>query len=320
MITFTDYEFGCRSALRIAIRRGDIELAFSAFKAIWSNTEHRNWFKFRLPLIVIEEAFYLIGVYDSFLKRIDKLGAETSYKNFIGILTLCKKSKDVGALSKLCVSKHGSTEWKHRELVSSRRLWSMACVNGVDKVSCDILNHTGESNQYTMNALAVLYDCIKSGGNQWNRKTLLLGMFLIVLRGLDEQLVATEARRAWNRVPKKVKSIKFPWYAFTPCSHIAREATVSILKSRSITRDMLEKIWFYSESEYTDSNIILEKKLSSKKNNSFESVWWGYERRKHKAYDQRWKVLKPKMKKQVEKILGKIKPCKGKKLSGQSIR
>ena len=324
MTNFKDYEFGCRSALRIAIRRGDIGLAFSAFKMIWSNIEHRNWFKFRLPLIVVEEAFYLIGVYASFLERINNLGEETSYGNFICILTLCKKSKDVGALAKLCVAKHGATEWKHRELVSCRKLWSIVCESGIEEISYHMLNHEANhnelSNEYQKKALAVLYECIREGGNQWNRKTLLLGMLLIILRGLDEQLISLEVKRAYNKVPKKIKSVKFPWYAFTPCSHVANAALLPILKNNNITRDMIEKVWFYSEAEYTNPDILMEKKLSSRKNSCFESMWWGYERRKHKTYDKRWKVLKSKVKRQVEKILGRVKPCKGIRLSGQYIR
>ena len=67
----TDFEWGARSAVQKAIRRGDREMARMAAEVLWDEDPH--WLQWRLPAIVPEEVWQLTPVNHAVLKEVESL-------------------------------------------------------------------------------------------------------------------------------------------------------------------------------------------------------------------------------------------------------
>ena len=245
------------------------------------------------------------------------------YKTFLGVLTLVKKSKDAHALSKLALVEKKDDEWKYRELVSVRKLWRLSLETGVARAGEKLLDagHDNKMSSYCLNALKTLHENILKGGRQGNLATILTGMFMIIIRGLDKKEVDDEVRPILTLLSVDEKTVPLPWYVFHPNLHVGREACETLLTKFSVSMDRLKGLWFYHEIEKIDNKYINHKILNEEKGTSLESRWWNYERARSKINSKEpWTLFQIDAKTCVEGLIKPFQPHADKKDTSKKTR
>lgn len=303
-----DYAWGAHSGIQKAIRRGDLNLAKTCFDALWSEKEHRNWLKWRLPILVEEEAVWLCGELAEFLAT--KTDSERDWRKFIYQLTIATKNKDAGAV--FALAEHMPT-LRSKEMETAR-FWVPILGDGDPKNITDDLSEdliaARKMSKYERSALRVMKFRANAGGMLGDRRCCLAAMIMIAERGLDKkrvnQMIQADIQRLGHQ--RKPATVNLPWYIFDMHTAVGKFAMSVFMKRAAAKFEIEDKavlhdLWFLKE-----SGLVARKLLAapSEKNELtiFEQGLWGlHKERQLGAMDQKIVEQWPKIREELEKIV-----------------
>jgi len=217
-----DILFGSRSGIQKAIRRSDLSLARTCFEVLWSNSVHRNWLKWRLPVLVMEEAWYYGGELSSFLSS--KPDDVNKWKEFIYYLTLIPKNKDAGAV--MSFAKHPSLLSKEESggLIEDVRKWmAVGDEKGIDAAVQGLSSVLLGERSPCLRMKRGCGDFQIQSVFWWyagDRFAFLSAMLLIKHIGINQKVVLRTRNESVGRYTKKNGAVppkilkKIPWYSF----------------------------------------------------------------------------------------------------------
>lgn len=288
----SDFIYGCRSGIQKGIRRGDLDLVHTCFEALWEkNDQHRDWLKWRIWSITIEETFQMIGELAQLLKN--KNPSKADWRRFAFLLCIATKSKDAPGLWEYIANNGRSTHAEFRELRFFRRTADseyqgdfLKVVPGLYEAYC---NGTDERqlSEYELDGLEVLFKRAQGGGMLNDRYFAFTAMVLLYLRGIDAEEVSQDlkdGRDHWVNTVNgrtKPKLVNLPWYVFDKYTSVGREVIGRVLGQwnsrdlRALNEYELSLIWFYLESAKTGiDRIRIKNPLKSHNPSAFDSIWW----------------------------------------------
>ena len=281
-----DFVFGCRSAIQKAIRRGDLNLAKTAFDALWADKTHRNWLKWRLPILVVEEALHLTGELAEFLTEHGTDNNEKAWKKFIYTVTISLKSKDAVGIRFFALNPD-KIQYMTEELkvVTS---WINPDTPALDQAVAlfDACMKMRKLTQYEVRAINCLKERIFKGGMEGDKSFCLAGMILITLRGLDADEVKKQVAHDVKVYKEKngaiPKTINLPWYVFDKHTQLGKMAFRIFMKRKAAQagipdEDVLWRLWFFSESAKTPAYLLKIQDFDAVEEGRatvFDSIYW----------------------------------------------
>jgi hypothetical protein len=284
-----DFLYGCRSGIQKAIRRGDLDLARTAFDTLWKDQKQRSWLKWRMTVLVEEDAWQMIGELAQFLNTVDKEeDEEKAWRRFTYQLVLAPKSKDTEALLYMAMkTKEQTTE--HPELEAMRRcLRSSTEPSEAGRALMNRWEADGtwkRLSKYEQDAITLLHRRLGLGGMLLDRKACLSCMILVVSRGLNEKIIKASVElglKSWVKKngKRKPRLVNLDWYVFDMHTVVGKMAMSIFMKNKAskfkgLTKEKLDDIWFYLESAIIPDALFRPKKYHQEaKLNAFESMWW----------------------------------------------
>lgn len=273
-----DILFGAHSGIQKAIRRGDLDLAKTCFDLMWPEKAHQSWLRWRIAILVEEEAWWLVGELAKFLK--DRPESEKEWRKFIYQLVICRKAKDSGGL--FHVAKY-LPNVDHPEVTAMRKV--LAALDegiSIEEIASETYENVieaGDFSDYEKAALSIMRSRANMGGMLGDRICCVATMILIGSRGLDEKEVQKQIAEDFQKFkersgkrPKKLKEL--PWYVYD--MHTAKgKWALNILakKQRDISKDELQGLWFHMVSAVIPFDQIVYVKPSPKPS-PLKTVWW----------------------------------------------
>lgn len=307
-----EYISGCRNSMLTAIRRGDHDLAKSTFDTIWYSDGQRTWLKWRLPLMVVSEAYHLIGEYAQLIKRqkTSRGSEEKTYKTFIHILVATDKSKDVDALCRLSDLDVVKIENRYIEVHSVRQMLANYSFDYEAILSMleDKLSYLSDYEQF---AGKFLLDKIREGGPMSGIRLMLVCTMLICIRGLPQNDIKNKLRdivQSRNLVSKiKTNGYRdFPWYAFDSKTAIGIQAAKNLTQTfpKAKVMDMCR----HFEIDFIPEKSFDGTRFDNAKPNCFDNLWWPYYRKKRVKFSlAKWAKVQPQVRKEVGNLLAKLR-------------
>uniref|UniRef100_A0A6M3M4F2 Uncharacterized protein n=1 Tax=viral metagenome TaxID=1070528 RepID=A0A6M3M4F2_9ZZZZ len=233
---------------------------------MWAEKEHRNWLKWRLSILVIEEAWYFTGELAHFLRT--KSDAEEDWRKFIYRLCLIPKNKDADALWGL-----SSTAVERTPLLDEVARWKDRIGDGDPSLIADELFEwlvDGEKlTDYEKDAIRVAKRRVGMGGMLGDKQQCIVTMILIAQYGIAKNVVAQaeiDGLKRWKG--GKPKTVNLPWYVFDMHTAVGKMAMGILIKRKAaqfgnIDQEALSKLWFYMESGFVPKEMV-----------SDSQAWW----------------------------------------------
>lgn len=285
-----DYTYGCRSAIQKSIRRGDLDLCKTAFDELWRHKEQRTWLKWRLPILVEEEAWHMAGE----LSKMTTDPTEKELRRFIYRLCICTKNKDSHGLLILGYN-HGQSAYPlppslegHTEYETIKWLTSRTKGNDPAVLVPFVIDRCRkvagrELSEYELAGIQTLADRVPKGGMLGDRHGCLTSMLLIAHRGINEKEIvsdvdqrASEWRDEHKRKPRKVD---LPWYVFDMHTQAGKIALGIFMRNHAkkkwpdLDKDRFSKIWFSFSSGKMSRKITNYIDVTSAPT-CFDTMWW----------------------------------------------
>ena len=284
-----DLIYGAHSGVQKAVRRGDLDLAKTCFDVMWKIPKHRNWLKWRMTVLVEEDAWQMIGEFAQFLKEVKDLKDdpaldENAWRKFLYKLVVVPKSKDTEGLMYTSRLKKAE-EGEHKEM-SDFRFWFERDEDPTEIVEdmFDGLVKERKLTDYEMAAMKLLKGRIYQGGMLDDRKACLACMLLIVSRGLDEaeaKKMVTWGVKRWVKNSKRAKprTVNLPWYVFDMHTAAGKFASAVFMKKRGkeyvgLTKKKFEDTWFAFESALIPKDLVKVVPYTEGPLTSYDSMWW----------------------------------------------
>lgn len=268
MLTETDLIYGCKSGLQKAVRRGDLPLGKHCFDFLWGNRVQKVWVKWRLPILIIEEVFFLCGELAKFLKS--ETEDRKEWWKFYSDAILAKKNKDASSIAYLG---RLDSDIDHPELNIMRRAFSKENPSEGFGEALDLsLKHRKNLSGYEQDALSILEGRVKANSFLIEKWFCVGGVPLLFLRGLDEGKVKSALK---NKTPGEGDHV-LPWYVFDMHTRIG-SSVLSICERRyslkwHLNREELRRVWFICESNWVTKAMMDFGKVR-KDPTVFESIW-----------------------------------------------
>ena len=279
-----DLLYGSRSGIQKAIRRGDLDLAKTCFDLLWSEKEHKNWLKWRMAVLVEEEAWHLLGEWAEFIK--DKPTEESDWRKFVYRLTVATKSKDAGALWSVANRmKDGDELEEQPEFVTMREYQRRITDGDPGSVADELYEEMVEGRTtYEAGGLRSMRLRVNQGGMLADRFCCLAAMVLIGKRGLSKKLAVEDMRAGmqkwWNRVGEKRKprTVNLPWYVFDMHTQVGKIVKGIWCRKylddyEKLTEQKFANIWFVFASAAMPRDLVnyIEKTEQLLPD---ETAWW----------------------------------------------
>lgn len=188
--------YGARSGIQKSIRRGEPSLTKTCFDIICSDPKHEQWLSWRLPVLVFEDCWPLLGdlaLMQSIAKGKSKAEKRDLMFRFLIKLAISTKNQDAAWL--WFIAAHGKREYEHVEFRAMREIAKFIFDDKPADLPyetvLEILSKytTRNLTEYEKNACLVAEGRRKSGGmasDQWNA---LAAVVLIHLRGIEEMCI-----------------------------------------------------------------------------------------------------------------------------------
>lgn len=257
--------WGCRSGIQKAVRRGDAALARLCFDALWEDKLARQWLKWRLAILVVEETFQLVGELAEFSSKLNRRNLSQSaekiaYWKFIHLITCASKSKDAGALSILGVMAHEESYQpivEHSEMAVATELRGLIEERSLEMALTWLLGHLDSNpifkklTRYERAAVDLLSSRALSGGMWGDRKMCVVAIALVALRGLPKKQIQKSVSAL--DLPRVEPAESLPWYVFDMHTRPGKMAVSAFLKNYGQNYgikllDQLYNVWFFLES------------------------------------------------------------------------
>ena len=256
-----DYTYGCRSAIQKSIRRQDLDLCKTAFDELWSVPEQRNWLKWRLPIIVMEDALPMTGEFGEFHYQADK--TEADYRKFIYRLCLAPKNHDAApvAWSPMNAKSLGHLT-DHVELQTFAHWNKKIGKRDPSSVAVPLLQSIEEMDvgDYVLAGCSAYAERLPKGGMKNDRFLLVAAMLIAAIRGIDKQAVVDSIKLSADRWKKKTgrkmpKRCDLPWYVFDKHTVAGKIANTifcrhSLKKYKGLDATKFGHLWWGFESSY----------------------------------------------------------------------
>lgn len=281
------YIAGCKSAIQKAIRRSDLDLAKTAIDGLWPDLEQRHWLRWRTPILVAEEAWYMLGELALF---IDKRSASDDFgeleakqwRKFLYQVTLAPKSKDGWALLWLAKNTEKQKD-EHPELDAMRYWWGMTTdedpTSIVDELY-DFLEEEVDLTPYEIRALEIIRARMLLGGMLGDRQALLACMLLIGCRRLRKPSVRKRMDEGFQLYTqnggRRPQTANLPWFAMdthTKAGRMALTAFCRQFKPDWMSKDDVKALWFLATSSHVPKGHARWTDLKDTPK-PWESMWW----------------------------------------------
>lgn len=259
-----------------SIRRGDLDLCKTSFDLLWNDPKQRQWLKWRIYTLVIEEAFYLSAELYDFLET--KTNEEKDWRKFIYQLCLAPKSKDNVALYSIKKNNYKYYIDKLSKDSSEAALFfssfaGMDFVNGDPSKLCDnMLEFVATVSdvpftEYEQKSVDICVSRAKMGGMTGDRLMSVVAIFLIKCRGLCKENVDSALKNSVNLWYSSIKSrrkpisVDLPWYSFDQHTQVGKIALGIFMKNQAkkfniASADDIKRLWFWSESAYSPEYLV----------------------------------------------------------------
>lgn len=289
-----DRLFGARSGIQKGIRRGDLDLVKTCFDVLWNDKTQKNWLKWRLPVLVFEECWPMLGELHEFYESKPK--EEGHYRKFIYQLTLATKSKDaeyqllINAPSEFFTSQ----QWNHYELQNVKLLHNQIEDNDPASVVDSLFEETtirsprGKISNYEKDAIRLLRKRAGMGGMLGDRMSCLSTMMLISFRGLNKKKTQEDIKQGVKRWYKRIgqkrqpRTISLPWYAFDMHTQAGKIGGRIFEKHKmekypGLTPEKFYQLWFFCESGNMESSLIhwkVDGFDTMTRFDPYDTIWW----------------------------------------------
>lgn len=191
-----------RLALWEAIRTGNLDLAHSAFGVIAGARLHWDWLKWKLPVIINEECWYMLGEYVEFNNK--NIVDPKEYKKLIYKLVLVDKTKDSYWLRKFILFNFPKNEHKELKIIQE------TFFNNSNKDLVSLIDAVFEKyfskrkfSKYEENTISFLKARIQNSGLYSDRVLFAITAVLVGLRELDEKEIKKHIKYAVHRYKKR---------------------------------------------------------------------------------------------------------------------
>lgn len=290
LLTVTDENdllYGAHSGIQKAIRRGNLALARQCFNILWNNKVHRNWLLWRLPILVAEETWFLIGEYAQLQ------GTFTTPENtwsFIATLVASTKNKDAAALHPLlsrCTfdpihpnRRDAELAIMHKALEEGQGDPTRAAQFLQDRIQLKTDPAYGHS------AAQALVTRSASGGMVVDKWLCVGALVLLLHRRLDEKrikITIARDRTAFKKnlrekqiaIPKKT----LPWYVFDKHTRVGKTAMSIFMRNHAQQFGVtsladLNSLWLMLESLWVPETSLKVVPKGTTSYNWMETVWW----------------------------------------------
>ncbi|MFX0094537.1 MAG: hypothetical protein ACFFBD_22570 [Candidatus Hodarchaeota archaeon] len=289
MAVSENYLYACHSGIQKAVRRGDLNLTKTCFDAMWdAGGKHRNFIRWRLPVLVNEDVHFMIGELAEFVQKIYNIGDQqwlrNEYKKFLYKITLTNKAKDTEGLYFTAKKKYIKNMDNYPELIIMDNYLKQIQDNDPKTV----VEHLYEGmlkeikTDYEKNALNFLRKRLYKGGMLDDQYACLAGMILIGTRGLDREAI----RAHWisrvkdsSKNSEKPRYVPLPWYVYDMHTRLGKQAIKLFLNSNAqayeISEAKFKRMFFQIESAYIPEDLwtLVELKPGFS-HTCFESPWW----------------------------------------------
>ena len=282
-----DLLYGAHSGIQKAIRRGNLVLARQCFNILWNNKVHRNWLLWRLPILVAEEAWFLMGEYAQLQ---DTFTTPEDTWPFIATLVASTKNKDAAALHPLlsrCTFDPIHPDRGHAELAIMHKAIEEGQgdpTRAAQFLQDRIQVKTGLA--YGRSAAQALVMRSASGGMVADKWLCVGTLVLILYLGLDEKhvkITITQDRTAFKKslsgtrvaIPKRT----FPWYVFDKHTRVGKTAMSIFMRNHAQRLGVksladLNSLWLMLESLWVPEAFLKAAPHESVGHNRLETVWW----------------------------------------------
>lgn len=310
-MTDKDIKYGARSGIQKAIRRGDLNLANTSFDILLSEKAHWQWFKWRLPILVEEEIWYMLGELAELMKSNP---TPIDYKRFIYKVCVANKSKDTAGLYRISELENQIIP-NNKEVNMMSKYMKVANNNPVSIVEqiykeCTELRQLSE---YELDAMKLMRNRTYQGGMLGDRFCCVSSLILITYRGLNKDDITKHIKYAIERYKKKSgnklpEKIELPWYIFdmhTMKGKMAKGVFERKFLSNYPQITDFTRFWFHNESGYIPDYLIKEIGLIDNPT-AFDTMYYPIIKSiQLKGTDGLWKEIQPIIKKLVEWALNK---------------
>jgi hypothetical protein len=287
-MTDDDLIFGARSGIQKAIRRGDLDLCKTSFDLIWSEKEHRNWLKWRTPVLIGEEAFYFAGEAAKLIK--EKSNDEEAWRKLLYRLTLIRKNKDAGGLEFL----GRMAQIPGEENFSRQLLWELEQMRAAYAMGDDpgtaataMFKEFTEKNTltpYELEGMEVLRNRVFAGGMLGDRWMLVASLILMASRPCNKKLIAREEKwgiKRWTTLAgkRKPRMMDLPWYVFDMHTQAGKIVLSAFTKHyqdtlKFATKREIEVVWFHMESGLVPDDFQVAVDMDEESVGCVQSAWW----------------------------------------------
>jgi len=263
----------------------------------------------RLPILVIEEAWHLVGELPSFLRKHSE--AERDWRAQYYYLTLSVKSKDCYAFPNGVIHPLLSQQdCPEQRLISGwlNELSGQDPMVIADPVFEFVLKRD-PLNEYEIAALSMLRARAFRGGKYNDRLACVIGMLLLVSRGLDREAVKERLAADMKAHAEKPKTLdKLPWYCYDKHTRLGLLAASilekkGVLQKHKLSMDDFKKMWTYRESFFVPNEKLSVPKIPDQLT-AFDSYWWPrlVVSMVPKTEALRWKKLRPVVSRLIVKL------------------
>jgi len=275
-------QYGAHSGIQKAVRRGDLNLAHTCFEIMWEEKPHQSWLKWRTPILVVEDAYYLVGEIAEFLKK--RTDEKKDWKRLIYQITVAKKNKDSHGVLSFGLDQRGE-DVKGKELALFRKFSNGLTAQNVVQRAHDAFDYITEKRKltdYEMSAMQFLRSRASTGGMLWDRFSMISTMCLIATRGLPQQLIKEQMEKDLEEYFErtggaKPREVPLPWYVFDMHTRVGMAAMSIFIKKRGdalgINRKQLDAVWFILSSGFVPDHLLL-RPVNGKKPTCLETMWW----------------------------------------------
>lgn len=293
-MTRDTFLYGCRSGIQKAVRRGDLGIAKTCFDALWSEKEHRNWLKWRTPVLVVEEGVHLAGEYSKMYSGLKSIAKDSrqerdEWRKFIYRLTVSRKGKDAGGLSLLAETLMGMGKSSHenKEINIAMVVRRKMATQKHNDVADDIYNRVlegefGSLDDYEKSGVRVYLARAKSGGMTCDKIQCVIAMTMIAMRGMKENEIHSNLRVDIEAAKSKNGSnilsvVDLPWYCYDMHTRPGKMAMGIFTKKYGakygLQENTFDEVWFFMESGWSPRSVVLFPKDRDKPK-LWESRWW----------------------------------------------
>lgn len=277
--------YGAKSGIQKAIRRGNLDLAKTCFDVLWAEKAERNWLKWRLPILVQEEAWYMAGELTEFLET--QKGSAEEWKKFIFRLAIAPKNKDAGGLAEIGRLRPSFIIDEQNEEVEAIIHWADKAGDSPETVASELAEACiadSSLTDYEIKGIQTFEKRCMQGGMVADKWGLLAGMILIACRRMLKKDVKTLEEKGlplWKEhFGRKPKTINLPWYVFDMHTGIGKWA-LNIFMKRTAKKFGIElrsdlfDIWFCFSSGFVPPYLHKELPLSDASIATIEEeIWW----------------------------------------------